>query len=429
MKILNKIFIADIFNNPPYKTSGYYKNSKKRKENVEAHIIEWLNLSIRWVHMITGIAWIGASFYFIFLENNLNRTKNLREELAGNLWAVHGGGFYYLEKYKVSPEQIPEDLHWFKYEAYFTWLSGFVLLAVVYYYNASMYMIDPTVAELSSFVAIAIGLGALLGGWIIYDLLCKSALVNRQQLFALLGFILIVALSYTLTQYLSARAAYIHVGAMIGTLMVANVFFVIIPAQKAMVAAADKGETVDPTLGKNALRRSIHNNYMTLPVLFIMISNHFPSTFGYKYSWLILAGLILVGVAVRHWFNLKGKGIKNVWLLPFALLLMLVLIYLTKPNTVPTPQKAQSKTVSDVSAIQIVRTHCQSCHSATPTSDIFATAPKGTNFDTLDEVKNKASLVKAQSVNSKIMPLGNMTGMTDEERMQLGLWLDSVVTQ
>ena len=390
---------------------------------MEAHIVEWLNLSVRWIHMITGIAWIGASFYFIFLENNLNRIKNLRDELAGNLWAVHGGGFYYLEKYKVSPEKIPEDLHWFKYEAYFTWLSGFTLLAVVYYYNASMYMIDPSVAQLSPAAAIGIGVGTLVGGWIIYDLLCKSALVNQQKIFALLGFILVVGLAYGLSQYLSARAAYIHVGAMIGTLMVANVFFVIIPAQKAMVAAATKGEVVDPTLGKNALRRSIHNNYMTLPVLFIMISNHFPSTFGHKHSWLILAGLILVGVEVRHWFNLKGKGIKNVWLFPFALALMVVLVYATKPADVEVKATSNSEQVSDVTIVKIMRTHCQSCHSATPTSEIFATAPKGTTFDTLDELKNKASLVQAQTVSSKIMPLANTTGMTDEERQQLGQWL------
>jgi len=387
---------------------------------LEAHIIEWLNLSVRWIHIITGIAWIGASFYFVFLENNLNRTENLREELAGNLWAIHGGGFYYLEKYKHAPKTIPAHLHWFKWEAYFTWLSGFTLLAIVYYYNAQIYMLNPSVSGISAGQSIGLGIGTLLVSWLVYDLLCKSALVQHKKLFGLLGFVLIVTMAYGLSQFISARAAYIHVGAVIGTLMVANVFFVIIPSQKTMVNAAIKGETSDPSLGEKALMRSIHNNYMTLPVLFIMISNHFPSTFGHANSWLILAALILVGVAVRHWFNLKGQGVKNYWLLPVAFIGMLLLVYLTKPETLD----HKAEIISDATAMQMIAVHCQSCHARQPSSDLFVTAPKDLILEEMQTVIKHADLIKAQAVQSQIMPLGNSSQMTPQQRLQLGQWLN-----
>lgn len=387
---------------------------------MEAHIIEWLNLSVRWIHIITGIAWIGASFYFVFLENNLNRTESLRDELAGNLWAIHGGGFYYLEKYKHAPKTIPAHLHWFKWEAYFTWLSGFTLLAIVYYYNAQIYMLNPAVSAITAGQSIGLGIGSLVISWLVYDLLCKSALVNKKKLFAVLGFVLLVGMAYGLTQLISTRAAYIHVGAVIGTLMVANVFFVIIPSQKTMVNAAIKGEKSDPSLGEKALLRSIHNNYMTLPVLFIMISNHFPSTFGHANSWLILAALMLVGVAVRHWFNLKGKGIKNHWLLPLAFLGMVALVILTKPEAIDN----DSNIISDVAAMTIVAQHCQSCHANNPSSDIFATPPKDLVLEDIESVIKNADLIKAQAIQSQIMPLGNLSQMTLQQRQQLGQWLD-----
>ncbi len=390
---------------------------------MEAHIIEWLNLSVRWLHMITGIAWIGASFYFIFLENNLNRSKNLRKELAGNLWAVHGGGFYYLEKYKHSPEKIPKDLHWFKWEAYFTGLSGFTLLCIVYYYNANAYMIDPSVMALTSMQAIAIGIGTIVASWIIYDLMCKSPLVKQQKLFALIGFLLLVGLTYGLTHLLSARAAYIHIGATIGIIMVLNVFFVIIPGQKVMVSSAMKGEVADPSYGEKALRRSIHNNYMTLPVLFIMISNHFPSTFGHKNAWLVLAGLMLAGAAIRHWFNLRGKKISNYWLLPFAISLLVGLVIYTKPQS-KAVEPQNSNTVTDMQVMQIIDKHCISCHAAKPTSTIFAQAPKGLMLDNFNTIKANKDKIKAQAVNAQIMPLGNTTKMTDSERQELGAWID-----
>src|SRR5437868_2192275 len=238
----------------------------------EAHLMEWLNIVVRVMHITFGIAWIGASFYFVFLENALNRTENVRDELAGNLWAIHGGGFYYLEKYKTAPKLIPKHLHWFKYEAYFTWLSGFSLLFVVYYFNAQAFLIDKNVLDLQPLTAISIGIGSFVVAWACYHLLCKSPLIKKGWLFSLTGFLLLVGFAYFYSHVFSGRAAYIHFGAMIGTLMVGNVFFIIIPSQKAMVKAAMEGRPLNPELGKHAGLRSLHNNYFTLPVLFVMVS-------------------------------------------------------------------------------------------------------------------------------------------------------------
>ena len=273
----------------------------------ESHLFEWMNLVVRWIHITFGIAWIGASFYFVFLENALNRTKGVRDELAGNLWAVHGGGFYYVEKYKIAPKEIPKDLHWFKYEAYFTWLSGFCLLAIVYYFNAKSFLIDPEVMSLTPFQAISISIISLIVGWVLYDQICKK-LADNKWMFTLLITLLLVVFAWFYSQVFSGRAAYIHFGALIGTLMAANVFFVIIPGQKRMVAAAKKGLAPNPEDGKAAFIRSYTNNYFTLPVLFVMISNHFPSTFGNEYQWIVLIGITLGSAGIKHYLNLREKG-------------------------------------------------------------------------------------------------------------------------
>src|SRR6476469_1365511 len=298
----------------------------------EGHLMEWMNIVVRLMHITFGIAWIGASFYFVFLETALNRTDNVREELAGNLWAVHGGGFYYLEKYKSAPKQIPKSLHWFKYEAYFTWLSGFSLLFVVYYFNASSMLIDPRVLDISPMAGVGIGVGSFVAAWLIYDGLCRTEFV-RSPWFKVVGFILATGFAFFYAQVFSARAAYIHFGAMLGTLMVGNVFFTIIPAQKAMVKAATEGTPLDPTLGKNALARSLHNNYFTLPVLFVMVSNHFPSTFGHSYPWAILAAITLGTAGVKHWLNLREKHQTDtaVWVLPAAVGVLLAVVFVTAP--------------------------------------------------------------------------------------------------
>ena len=297
---------------------------------MEAHLLEWLNLSVRWVHMITGVAWIGASFYFVWLENNLNRV-NPKSGLAGDLWAIHGGGIYHLEKYKLAPPTMPDNLHWFKWEAYFTWMSGIALLCVVFYSNPTLYLLAPG-STLSGPEGVAIGIGSLFVGWFIYSFLCDSALGKRPALLGFILFVLIIGAAYGFSKVFSGRGAYLHVGAIIGTIMVGNVFRIIMPAQRALVAAIAENRTPDPALPAKGLLRSRHNNYFTLPVLFIMISNHFPSTYGSQYNWLILAGIAVLAVLVRHYFNTRHDSHKYAWTLPVAAVGMICLAYVTGPK-------------------------------------------------------------------------------------------------
>jgi uncharacterized membrane protein len=388
---------------------------------LESHLMEWLNIIIRVMHITFGIAWIGASFYFVFLENALNRTEDVREELAGNLWAVHGGGFYYLEKYKVAPKTIPKDLHWFKYEAYFTWLSGFCLLFVVYYFNASAFLIDKNVLYITATEGILIGVGSFVVAWVIYDVMCKSALIKNQLAFAIIGFLILIGFAWFYCHVFSARAAYIHFGAMIGSIMVANVFFVIIPSQKAMVKAAKLGLPLDPTLGKKALARSLHNNYFTLPVLFVMVSNHFPSTFGYEYPWLILAIISLGAAGVKHYLNLKEKKQLNVWILPVSVLILLSACFISAPSTNPNECK---KEVSITEVQEIVQKRCVQCHSANPTDDVYKVAPNGVMYDTPEDIAKKKDLIMQRVVLTKTMPQNNKTNITEEERNMIRCWIE-----
>lgn len=421
---------------------------------MEAHLTEWLNLGIRWIHMITGIAWIGASFYFVWLENNLNRS-NPREGLSGDLWAIHGGGIYHLEKYKLAPPKMPENLHWFKWEAYFTWLSGVALLMVVYYLNPSLYLVKPG-TDLSPEMAVVIGLGSLLVGWFVYDLLCDSPLGKQPALLGLVLFILIIAAAWAFSQVFSGRAAYIHVGAIMGTIMVGNVFRIIMPAQRALVKAIEDNTTPDPLLPAKGLLRSRHNNYFTLPVLFIMISNHFPSTYGSQYNWLILAGIAILAVLVRHYFNTRHDSNRFVWTLPAAALGMICLAFVTGPGMKSTaPETAKVITYAPVPATglpgnpptskapqaeakpaepattggdfaevkRVIQERCAVCHSAQPSSPMFTTAPAGFILDTPQQIQAQAAKIQAQSVASQIMPLGNITQMTQEERELIGAWI------
>lgn len=411
---------------------------------MEAHLTEWLNLSIRWIHMIVGIAWIGASFYFVWLENNLNRA-NPREGLSGDLWAIHGGGIYHLEKYKLAPPQMPENLHWFKWEAYTTWLSGVALLMVVYYLNPSLYLVLPG-SDLSPAAAVAIGFGSLIVGWFIYDLLCDSPLGKTPALLGLVLFVLVIAACWGYSQIFSGRAAYIHTGALIGTIMVGNVFRIIMPAQRALVAAIEQNRTPDPLLPAKGLLRSRHNNYFTLPVLFIMISNHFPSTYGSQYNWLILAALGALSVLVRHYFNTRHDSNRFAWALPAAAVGMVCLAFVLSPNRQPvapnlaatSPEQAsisaQQSGTADAGAEvgnsefaevkQVINERCAVCHAAQPSSPLFSAAPAGVMFDTPQQIKLQAAKIYAQSVASQIMPLGNMTNMTQDERDLLGAWID-----
>ena len=408
--------------------------------------MEWLNLSVRWIHMIVGIAWIGASFYFVWLENNLNRA-NPRDGLSGDLWAIHGGGIYHLEKYKLAPPTMPDNLHWFKWEAYWTWMSGVALLCVVFYANPSLYLLAPG-SSLSGPQGVALGLGSLLLGWFIYDRLCDSALGKRPALLGLVLFILLIAACYGFTQVFSGRGAYLHTGAVMGTIMVGNVFRIIMPAQRALVAAIKEQRTPDPALPAKGLLRSRHNNYFTLPVLFIMISNHFPSTYGSAYNWLILAGIAVVAILVRHYFNTRHQHGRYVWALPLGALAMLCLAYVSGPTppaeqvryqplpasavggksaaerAAQPPAQVPNNAEVDFQQVQaVIQERCASCHSARPTSPLFSAAPGGVMFDTPEQIHLQAALIQAQAVNSVIMPLGNLTQMTQQERDLLGQWI------
>lgn len=390
----------------------------------EGHLMEWMNIVVRVMHMTFGIAWIGASFYFVWLENALNRTHNVREELAGNLWAVHGGGFYYLEKYKNSPKEIPRDLHWFKYEAYFTWLSGISLLFVVYYFNAKANLIDPNVLDMSPIAAASIGISSFITGWLIYHGLCKTPLVQKPLVFGALFFTILVGFAWFYCQVFSARAAYIHFGALIGTIMVGNVFFIIIPSQKAMVRAAKQGTTPDPRFGKGALQRSLHNNYFTLPVLFVMVSNHFPSTFGSGYPWATLAG-ISVGVAgIKHWMNLREKRQASTWVLPISIVILLGMAFVTGPKIKTDAADACTEGVQIGQVEAIVTQRCKPCHSSNPTDDVYKVAPNGLKFDSPMDIVLQKDKIMQRVVITKTMPQLNKTGMTDEERAAIKCWIE-----
>ena len=336
---------------------------------------------------------------------------------------MHGGHFYQVSKYAGAPEKLPETLHWFKWEAYFTWITGISLLIVVYYWNASLYLIDPSVKVLEVWQAIGISIGTLGGGWVVYDQMCKSPLSKKPALFAGLGFVLLTAVAYGLTNVFSPRAAYIHMGAMMGTMMAANVFFVIIPNQRKMVDAMIAGEEPDTTLGDAGSLRSFHNNYFTLPVLFIMVSNHFPMTYGHELNWAILAGISIAGAIIRHHFNLKSKGHLNVWILPVASVMILALAFVMRPNTAPKSTATASISYSEVEPI--IQERCLPCHATEPTYPGITAPPLGVVYDTPEQVKAKAAKIKLMAVDSATMPPANITKITDEEREVLRSWIDA----
>ena len=382
---------------------------------------EWLNLAIRWLHLTAGIAWIGSSFYFIWLDNHL--TAPASGEASGELWAVHGGGFYHNQKYQVAPAQMPDRLHWFKWEAYFTWISGFSLLVLIYYVGAQTYLIDPAKAALSPIAAIGIGLAAQVLGWLIYDGLCRSPLKSSNLVLGIWWFIILLFAAVALDSLFNSRAAYLHVGAMIGTVMVANVFFIIIPNQRKVVADLIAGRTPDPALGAAAKLRSLHNNYMTLPVLFIMISHHYPMTYGAQRPWLVLALLGLTGVAVRHVFNLRGRGQKTSGAIALAVILALASVTYVTLEKGDRTQPAPANSVTFAEIQPILATHCAGCHSLHPTNAAFTSPPLGVMLDSYEHVRAVSPRIQRVAVDSDIMPLGNTTGMTKAEREKLGAWI------
>ncbi|MBU2896633.1 urate hydroxylase PuuD [Vibrio hepatarius] len=407
---------------------------------MDPHVIEWLNLVIRWAHMVVGVAWIGASFYFVWLENNLNRI-NPKKGLSGDLWAIHGGGIYHLEKYQLAPDKMPEHLHWFKWEAYFTWITGVMLLCVIYYFNAELYLMSPD-SELSEVSAISIGVASLLIGWIIYDRLCNSPLKQVPILLAITLFVFFVGASCGLVQVFSGRGAYIHIGAMIGTIMVGNVFRVIMPAQRDLVQAIKQQRQPDPALPAKALLRSRHNNYMTLPVLFIMISHHFPSTYGSSYNWAILAGLSALSIFLRHYFNTRHSTQKFIWAIPATALGMIALAFVSSPYMTNTSSMSmfqmdslekiystemrddvQDNYVSFARVNDVIQLRCGVCHSQTPAHQAFSVAPAGVKLDSPQDILRHLPSIMSQAVQTQVMPPGNLTQMTDEERALIQLWV------
>ena len=395
----------------------------------QAHAREWLNLIVRWLHIIYGIAWIGASFYFIFLENALER-QGVRAELSGNIWTIHGGGIYYLEKYKTAPVQLPKYLHWFKWDAYLTWVTGFLLLVIVYYADPRTILLAPG-STLPAWAAVALAVGSLVVAWLVYVVLSSTQLLYRPALFLLVGGVLVAGAAYLLGQVFSGRGTFMHIGAMLGTIMAANVFFVIIPSQKKLVRAAQNGETLDPAFVAWVQFRSRHNNYLTLPVLFTMIAHHFPMTYSGGAHWLILILLFVAGVAVRHFINVTEKehhktlveGGAMPYLLVLAAALVLGAFYLTAPRSSAEAERLPPVAFAEVQAI--IQTHCQMCHAARPTQPGFASAPGGVMLDTPEQIVGQAQKIKQVSVDTQYMPLlvPGVPAMTEAQRARLAAWV------
>jgi uncharacterized membrane protein len=389
-------------------------------------VADWIGLVVRWVHLITGIAWIGASFYFIHLDASLRRSGGLPAGVGGEAWQVHGGGFYRMQKYLVAPPELPQDLTWFKYEAYSTWLSGFVLLGLIYYLSADLYLIDRSVMDLPVWAAVAISVVSLALGWVVYDQLCKSRAGAHTALLCALGFAFLVAASWGYTQVFSGRGAYIHAGALIGTIMVANVFFVIIPNQKIVVADLIAGRKPDPALGEQAKQRSLHNNYLTLPVLFLMISNHYPLSFATRWNWLIVGVVIIVGAVIRHFYNMRHAGMPSPWWtwgVAAAGMVLVVWLSAAPPGGEESAAAVAPEPVAFGEVENIVLSRCSMCHAAEPFWEGIVAPPKGVRLDTPEMIRRHAREIQLQATLTHAMPPGNITEISPEERQILANWI------
>ena len=389
---------------------------------MDATLLDWLNLSFRWFHLVVAIGWIGTSFYFMWLDSNITTPETPREGVEGELWMVHSGHFYQVEMRRLHPGQLPRVLHWFKWEAALTWMSGIALLTVVYYLTGGVYLIDPNVSAITPGGAVALCVSLLVAAWAVYDLLWVSPVGrDHPNVASAISYLLLLGAVLLLCKTLSGRAAFIHVGAVLGTIMVANVWMRIIPAQKELVAATAAGRTPDWTLSSRAKRRSVHNSYVTLPVIFMMISNHYPSTYAHRLNWLILVLFMVVGVGIRHLHITHEQHRPAAWVLAPVAAALAVLVYLTLPAS---PALGVGAQVAFPVARRIVETRCVSCHSATPTDDIFRAAPNGVTFDTPESIRLRAEGIKQRAIVLKNMPLANKTGMTDTERDLLARWID-----
>ncbi len=393
---------------------------------------DWVEVAVRWLHVITAIAWIGSSFYFIALDLGLHRDRNLASGADGEEWQVHGGGFYHIQKYLVAPASMPDHLVWFKWESYATWLSGFAMLILVYYLGAELYLVDPTVADLAVWQAVTISLVSLAFGWIAYDTICKTRFGDDNTRLMILLYILLVAMSWGYTQVFSGRAALLHLGAFTATIMSANVFFIIMPNQRIVVADLKAGRKPDPKYGKIAKQRSTHNNYLTLPVLFLMLSNHYPLVFASQYNWLIAALVFLMGVTIRHYFNTTHARQGNpTWTWAATAILFLLIAWL---STVPRPEDAAAR--ADLSAAaqryasaegfdkvsDIVMGRCSMCHAAEPVWEGMHWPPKGVVLETPEQIATEARRIYLQSGLSHAMPPGNLSYMEPAERAAIVRW-------
>jgi len=391
---------------------------------VELVLTQWVGAILRWLHVIAGIAWIGSSFYFIHLDLSLKPRPGLPSGVKGDEWQVHGGGFYHMMKYLVAPAQMPDSLTWFKWEAYTTWLSGFALLVVVYYLGADLFLIDTSVLDLTARQAAGIAFGGLVVSWLVYEGLCRSPLGRQEVALALVGYVYLVALTYAFTHVFSGLGAFTQIGALIGTIMVANVFIIIIPYQKKTVAAMLAGKEPDPVWGELGKQRSVHNNYLTLPVVFLMLSNHYPLMFATRYNWIIVAIVLAIGPVIRHFFNSRHEGKGNpwwTWAVAAAGMLAVAWLSGAGPRVLTTgelPPVPQFNKVAD-----IVISRCSMCHAAEPVWEGIPAAPKGVMLDSDKEIRLHARLIETFAVRSQAMPPGNITEMTPQERLVLAAWL------
>ena len=392
---------------------------------------DWLSFAVRWLHVITGIAWIGSSFYFIALDLGLAKRPGLPQGVGGEAWQVHGGGFYHMQKYTIAPASMPEELTWFKWESYSTWLSGFALMAIIYYAGAELFLIDRHLLDIPVWGAVAISLVCLAAGWIVYDLACRSPLAKNDLALTGVLFVFFVAMGYAFTHLFSGRGAYLHSGAIMATAMTANVFFVIIPNQKKVVADLIAGRTPDPKLGAEAKQRSTHNNYLTLPVIFLMLSNHYPLAFATRFNWLIVALVLVMGVLIRHFFNSMhaGKG-RPWWTFAVSAICFAGIVWLstfppldTAEDSVMAPQVQQMVALASFApARDTVLARCSMCHAAEPLWEGIGTAPKGVMLESEADIARHAAEIYRQAGISHAMPPGNITEITAEERAQLVAW-------
>jgi uncharacterized membrane protein len=387
----------------------------------------WGNLLFRWLHVIAAIAWIGSSFYFIALDNHLKPPAEERDAergVGGEVWEIHGGGFYRIEKFKVAPHTLPEPLYWFKWEAYTTWLSGFALFVVVFFIHPQTYLVDPRVADLESWEAVAIAVGGLLVAWVVYDELCRFLGRNDLALAACL-FAFVCLSAWAAGELLAPKAAYVEVGAMLGTIMAANVFFVIIPAHWELVRAKQEGREPDAKWNARAKQRSVHNNYLTLPVLFAMLSGHFPFTYGHDHAWLVLVALMALGAWTRHYFNLRHQGKDAWWILVTAAIGVAVLAVLIRPESRSSGSNAMGHgpAPSFATVQAIVRQRCVPCHATSPT--LLPEPGAGILLETREQIEAQANAIKTVAVDTRTMPLGDATHMTDDERQTLADWIAS----